>query len=110
VILTTGQVIRWWELRRLLYNAVLLVIGVLAIAGMELGMELVDRRNVHLTFCEGGWIVVVAEEYARALRVLLECRPQLEWACLARSILFMSTGRATFMGSIALHGIESGAS
>jgi hypothetical protein len=32
---TTGQVIRWWELRRLLYNAVLLVIGVLAIAGME---------------------------------------------------------------------------
>jgi hypothetical protein len=33
--LTTGQVIRWWELRRLLYNVVLLVVGVAAIAGME---------------------------------------------------------------------------
>lgn len=33
--LTRGQVIRWWELRRLLYNAVLLVVGVAAIAGME---------------------------------------------------------------------------
>lgn len=33
--LTTGQVIRWWEIRRLLYNAVLLVVGVAAIAGME---------------------------------------------------------------------------
>jgi hypothetical protein len=33
--MTTGQVIRWWELRRLLYNAVLLVVGVGAIAGME---------------------------------------------------------------------------
>jgi hypothetical protein len=30
-----GQVIRWWELRRLVYNAVLLVVGVAAIAGME---------------------------------------------------------------------------
>jgi len=25
-LMTTGQVIRWWELRRLLYNAVLLVV------------------------------------------------------------------------------------
>jgi hypothetical protein len=33
--MTTGQVIRWWELRRLLYNAVMLVIGLAAIAGME---------------------------------------------------------------------------
>jgi len=33
--LTTGQVIRWWELRRLLYNVVLLVVGVASIAGME---------------------------------------------------------------------------
>ncbi len=33
--MTTGQVIRWWEFRRLLYNAVLLVVGVAAIAGME---------------------------------------------------------------------------
>ena len=32
---STGQVIRWWELRRLLYNVVLLVVGVAAIAGME---------------------------------------------------------------------------
>jgi hypothetical protein len=34
-LMTTGQVIRWWELRRLLYNVVLLVVGVAAIAGME---------------------------------------------------------------------------
>lgn len=33
--MTTGQVIRWWELRRLLYNALLLVVGIAAIAGME---------------------------------------------------------------------------
>lgn len=33
--LSTGQVIRWWELRRLLYNVVLLIVGVAAIAGME---------------------------------------------------------------------------
>ena len=33
--MTTSQVIRWWELRRLLYNLVLLVVGVAAIAGME---------------------------------------------------------------------------
>ena len=33
--MTTGQVIRWWELRRLLYNVVLLVVGVTAIMGME---------------------------------------------------------------------------
>ena len=34
-LMTTGQVIRWWELRRLLYNLILLVVGVAAIAGME---------------------------------------------------------------------------
>jgi hypothetical protein len=34
-LMTTGQVIRWWELRRLLYNAILLVVGVSAIMGME---------------------------------------------------------------------------
>jgi hypothetical protein len=33
--MTTAQVIRWWELRRLLYNALLLVVGAAAIAGME---------------------------------------------------------------------------
>ena len=33
--MTTGQVIRWWELRRLLYNSLLLAVGVAAIAGME---------------------------------------------------------------------------
>ena len=33
--MTTSQVIRWWELRRLLYNAVLLSVGMAAIAGME---------------------------------------------------------------------------
>ena len=33
--MTVGQVIRWWELRRLLYNAVLLAVGVVAISAME---------------------------------------------------------------------------
>jgi hypothetical protein len=33
--MTTSQVIRWWKLRRLLYNAVLLAVGVAAIASME---------------------------------------------------------------------------
>ncbi len=35
MLVTTGQVIRRWEARRLVYNAVLLVVGVAAIAGME---------------------------------------------------------------------------
>lgn len=35
MVMTVGQIIRWWELRRLLYNAVLLVVGLAAIAGME---------------------------------------------------------------------------
>jgi hypothetical protein len=34
-MMTTGQVIRWWELRRLFYNAVLFIIGVSSIVGME---------------------------------------------------------------------------
>ena len=38
-VLSTWQVIRWWELRRLLYNALLLVIGIGAIVGFELLME-----------------------------------------------------------------------
>src|ERR1700735_5302623 len=33
--MTVGQVIRWWELRRLLYNVVLLAVGLVAISGME---------------------------------------------------------------------------
>jgi hypothetical protein len=33
--MTAAQVIGWWELRRLFYNASLLVIGVSAMAGME---------------------------------------------------------------------------
>jgi len=36
--MTTWQVIRWWELRRLLYNAILFVIGIGSILGMELLM------------------------------------------------------------------------
>lgn len=34
-LLTRGEVIRWWELRRLVYNAVLLVIGAGAVVGYE---------------------------------------------------------------------------
>jgi hypothetical protein len=33
--MSVGQIIRWWELRRLLYNAVLLAVGLAAIASME---------------------------------------------------------------------------
>lgn len=33
--MSTGQVIRWWERRRLVYNVVLLLVGVAAVAGME---------------------------------------------------------------------------
>jgi hypothetical protein len=33
--MTVAEVIRWWELRRLLYNAVLLAVGVATISGME---------------------------------------------------------------------------
>ena len=38
-VMTDWQVIRWWELRRLLYNAILLVIGIAAISGMEFLMD-----------------------------------------------------------------------
>ena len=37
--LSSWQVIRWWELRRLLYNAILLIIGVTAILGFEFLMS-----------------------------------------------------------------------
>jgi hypothetical protein len=33
--MTIGQVILWWELRRLAYNAVLLLVGLATIAGYE---------------------------------------------------------------------------
>jgi hypothetical protein len=34
-LLTRGEVVRWWELRRLVYNAVLFVVGVATLAGYE---------------------------------------------------------------------------
>ena len=34
-IMTQGQIIRWWELRRLLYNGLLLVVGAAAVIGTE---------------------------------------------------------------------------
>lgn len=37
--MTTWQIIRWWELRRLLYNAVLFAIGIASIMVMELLMD-----------------------------------------------------------------------
>jgi len=37
--MTTWQVIRWWELRRLLYNLVLLAIGIASIFAMEFLMD-----------------------------------------------------------------------
>jgi len=37
--MTTWQIIRWWELRRLIYNAVLFVIGIASICAMELLMD-----------------------------------------------------------------------
>ena len=33
--LTNWEVIRWWEIRRLLFNGMLLVIGFVSLAGME---------------------------------------------------------------------------
>ncbi len=33
--MTVSEVIRWWEIRRILYNAVLFAIGILSILGME---------------------------------------------------------------------------
>jgi len=41
-VMTVAQVIRWWELRRVLYNAVLLVIGVATVSGT---LWLVDKVN-----------------------------------------------------------------
>ena len=55
-------------------------------------------------------IGILHEAYAWALCVLLECGPQFESTCLARTILLTSVGWAAFVGSIALHGAESGAS
>ena len=37
--MTTWEIIRWWELRRLLFNAILFVIGIASILAMELLME-----------------------------------------------------------------------
>ncbi|HTW79365.1 MAG TPA: hypothetical protein VME23_07485 [Terracidiphilus sp.] len=33
--MTTWQIIRWWEIRRLLYNAILFAIGIASIIAME---------------------------------------------------------------------------
>jgi hypothetical protein len=37
--MTTWEIIRWWELRRILYNLILFTIGVASIIGMELLMD-----------------------------------------------------------------------
>jgi hypothetical protein len=37
--MSVGQVIFWWEIRRILFNLALLVIGVASIAGMEVMMD-----------------------------------------------------------------------
>jgi hypothetical protein len=37
--MTVGQVIFWWEIRRIPFNLALLVIGVASIAGMEVIMD-----------------------------------------------------------------------
>lgn len=37
--MTTWEIIRWWELRRLLYNAILFVIGIASIIAMEILMQ-----------------------------------------------------------------------
>ena len=37
--MTTWEIIRWWEIRRLLYNAILIGIGIASIVGMELLMS-----------------------------------------------------------------------
>ena len=33
--MTKWEIIRWWEIRRLVYNAILFAIGILSILGME---------------------------------------------------------------------------
>jgi hypothetical protein len=38
-LMSTWDVIRWWELRRLLYNGILFVIGIASIVGMEILMD-----------------------------------------------------------------------
>ncbi len=37
--MTAWQIIRWWELRRLLYNAILFVIGIASIMTIEMLMQ-----------------------------------------------------------------------
>ena len=37
--MTEWDVIRWWEIRRLAYNALLFLIGILSVIGMELLMS-----------------------------------------------------------------------
>jgi hypothetical protein len=36
--MTTWEIIRWWEIRRIAYNGILFVIGIASILGMELLM------------------------------------------------------------------------
>jgi len=37
--MTNGQVVRWWEVRRVYYNAALLFVGIAAVAGFEFVMD-----------------------------------------------------------------------
>jgi hypothetical protein len=38
MLMTTWQIIRWWEIRRILYNVVLFAIGITSIFAMEILM------------------------------------------------------------------------
>ena len=37
--MTSWQIVRWWEIRRILYNAILFVVGITSILAMELLMD-----------------------------------------------------------------------
>jgi hypothetical protein len=71
-VMTDWQVIRWWELRRLLYNAILLVIGIAAISGMEFlmdkvipsGEDAVELSQVVLTHHTDAIALKVKHEFA----------------------------------------------
>jgi hypothetical protein len=57
--MTAWEVIRWWEIRRILYNAVLLVIGIASIFGMEWLVDKTPNAAQDAPALETGLSVIV---------------------------------------------------
>jgi hypothetical protein len=57
--MTAWAIIRWWELRRLIYNAILLAIGIASLVGMEFLVQQVSSVGKDAPELETGLTIVL---------------------------------------------------